>query len=113
MSAAPATTPVFLGGPPAPQPTTYICRIHVYLHDPTDVWSRGALILPSGVRIPWIAYSDGVHRHQSLFQSHTRVAVTAYCLAGDWYLTGIRSATDTEWQDADDALAQYRATPAA
>lgn len=90
---------VFLGGPPDLAASHYIGRIRLYRHDPTDAWTRGVLVLPAGTSIPWIAYSDGVHRHLALFQPSVRVVVTGHHLSGDLYLTGIRPATDTEWPD--------------
>ncbi|MET7713689.1 hypothetical protein [Streptomyces sp. NPDC005407] len=92
---------VFLGGPPAA--CAYIGRMHPSSIDPTSAWSRGALHLPGGTTVHWIAYSDGVHQHSDLFQPGARVMVTGHHLGGgDVYLTGIRTATDTEWQDAID-----------
>lgn len=99
----------FLGGLPDPEPRQYMGRITIFSHDPTSAWSRGAIVLPSSTAIHWIAYSDGVERNLPLFDPSVRVIVTGCYLAGDVYLTGIRPATDTEWQDAVDTLNQLPA----
>jgi hypothetical protein len=92
----------FLGMPPSSISEQYIGRVtHL---QPAAPMAAGVLTLPSGAGVPWVAHGESVRRHRSLFEPSVHVIVTAHNIGGPQYLTGIRRATDQEWQDAMDTL---------